>query len=697
MADVITRFKLETTQYDSKLRDASKGLVNISHQAEMAGKEFAKYTQNSVEAARALGNISTSATNAKDKVKELVDAYNQVARAYNALTEEQRKSDFGKAMSASLEQLQGRIREAKSEMNSTGGVLSQLKDKFTINIDAMKLFNVGLSAAKTALDVAKDAFFASEATVDEWGRTMDSSKSLYEGFLTAINTGDISGYLSRIDDIVNAARAAYNELDRLGTMKTIQAPAVSAQQTENDRLRMMIQTRRYIAPMDGRRASMQNGQLLSDAQIKNIERQLQGGMQKLTGLIGNEVKQTNRAINAVYQRQGAELGLSVKEFRKGTSSMAEFDKRMAGFDQYQRWREQHTTIDLQTGRETVSRGNPYAEYAKWGAFRVDGDRYNELVQLIQQRDQQMASAYGMQSQAYRTINRAEGITARIGGGGAGGGRGASTTSTLSLEETIRQAFEKAMAKASASADSLKAADTIGPSTAYSAYMQSMAQDMEQPLSPLQKLNEELKEMRENLEKSPDTQSYLQGLSLIAEKEKEIAQFTGKTINDGTKTAKSWTEAARAVGMVGNALSSLQDPSAQIASTVAMAIANIAMAYSETLAKDKTNKSNIWYFIATAAAAMVSMATTISSIHSATGYAKGGIVDGNSYSGDNIPIMANAGELILDKAAQNSIASQLEGNGMGNLNLRGVLSGENIVIAADRYLKRSGQGELAVWK
>lgn len=50
MADVITRFKLETTQYDSKLRDASKGLAEYARTASLAGKEFDKFTRNNVAA-----------------------------------------------------------------------------------------------------------------------------------------------------------------------------------------------------------------------------------------------------------------------------------------------------------------------------------------------------------------------------------------------------------------------------------------------------------------------------------------------------------------------------------------------------------------------------------------------------------------------------------------------------------------------
>ena len=118
--DVITRFKLETTQYDSKLRDAAKSLQNVSKQAEMAGKDFDKFTKSSVEAARAFGQVASGATNTKDKLKDLVGAYNDVAKAYNSLTEQQRQSDFAKAMAQSLETLQDRIKETKQELYSLG-------------------------------------------------------------------------------------------------------------------------------------------------------------------------------------------------------------------------------------------------------------------------------------------------------------------------------------------------------------------------------------------------------------------------------------------------------------------------------------------------------------------------------------------------------------------------------------------------
>lgn len=86
---------------------------------------------------------------------------------------------------------------------------------------------------------------------------------------------------------------------------------------------------------------------------------------------------------------------------------------------------------------------------------------------------------------------------------------------------------------------------------------------------------------------------------------------------------------------------------------------------------------------------------ISAIHSATGYAQGGIVEGKSYSGDNIPAMLNAGEIVLSKSMQSTLAANLTSQDRG-LNIVGELQGEKIVLVANRYFKRTGQGEIVTW-
>ena len=118
--DVITRFKLETTQYDSALRDAAKELTNFTKTATQAGKGFDDFTKASVEAARALGQTASGATNVKERLKDTVSAFNNVAKAYNQLTDAQKQSDFGKAMAESLEKLQQRIKDTKLEFQGLG-------------------------------------------------------------------------------------------------------------------------------------------------------------------------------------------------------------------------------------------------------------------------------------------------------------------------------------------------------------------------------------------------------------------------------------------------------------------------------------------------------------------------------------------------------------------------------------------------
>ena len=592
-----------------------------------------------------------------------------------------KKSEGGKALASSLEQLQKRIKDAKAEMNATPGILDKMASKLTINVDALKRFNVGLQAAKGALSVAKDAFFASEETVDEWGRTIDASKSLYEGFLTALNTGDISGYISRINDIVAAARAAYNELDRLGTMKSIQAPQMSAQQTENERMRMMIQTGRYIAPIDGRSNAvyngrvMQNGDLLSPAQIQSIERQLQGGMQKVITLVSNEVRQSTKAINAVYDRQAKELGLSLKEFRAGTSSMTEFDKRIAGYQRYRSFEREHTTYDSRSGishRDNVA--NPYEAFKSWGVFRVDGDRYNQLVQLIQQRDQQMAQAYGMQSQNYRAINRVEGITPRqlmggVGGTGGTGAGGGGTANIPSYDDFIKQELKAGLVDRAQ-------LDNVEPSEIWKTIVSGAT---------------EAKDSVDSLTQAFERLNAAQGVT--GKESKDTSDDTTKNLK---KMATTTEYAAETVRSIGDAFSAIEDPAAKVAGTVMQSIATVALGYAQaTLAAAQTGNPFAW--VAFAATGLAQMLTMISTIHSATGFAEGGIVQGNTYSGDQIPAMLNAGEVVLNRSQVSTLAAQFSGSGDKTLNLRGVLRGSNILLCLENTLQEQGKGELVTFR
>ena len=177
------------------------------------------------------------------------------------------------------------------------------------------------------------------------------------------------------------------------------------------------------------------------------------------------------------------------------------------------------------------------------------------------------------------------------------------------------------------------------------------------------------------------------------------ETTKNNIEGITKAAKT---TAQVVGTIGQAFNAIEDPAAKVAAVVAQAIANVALAYSQALAKDVGSKFNIFGFIAASASAMISMATTIASIHQATGYAEGGIVKGNSYSGDNMMFGGdglyglNAGELVLTRAQQGSLAQSLQNGGGQTVRVVGKIAGKDLFICAENWAKSAGKGEFVTW-
>lgn len=682
MAEVITRFKLETTQYDSKLRDAAKGLSDYTKHASLAGSEFAKFTQKNVEAARSFGNIATSATNSKDKVKELVTAFNDVARAYNSLTKEQQQSDFGKALAESMQQLQGRIREAKQEMNDTGGILGQLKDKFVINIDALKLFQMGLSAAKAALDVAKDAFFNNEQQLDEWGRTIESSESLYKGFLTALNTGDISGYLQRIDEITKAARDAYNALDELNTFNAFNQ--INVEKTRTGMTESIVDYREGNATKETVKAA-------GEAYKKELEERR---------------KLEKEAYLKKVAEVAAQRGVSAEDLTTALSGK---------YGSYKALKEMPLS-----GTRTVFYGG--GMFGGGGSYEqaVPGSVQEKLGDALRRlNDDELKNLQALGAQAERTGNEIAQVdrqlvrvlNGRQGGGGGGGRSGGGSGNTVPTYAADSIAAQQALVQ-----QLTKQWNEAGAEVRNS-YIQPLV-EAEAKLKQMKDEQALLKAQAEGKFNAPklwqgdiddmlgNTKGTTKLADTIIQPIDEIRDYLAKNpIKVPIETAEDKVNAlkvaakntADVVGTIGQAFNAIEDPAAKVAAIVAQAIANVALAYSDALAKDQAGKFNIWRFIAGAAAATISMATTIASIHQATGYSEGGIVKGNTYSNDQIPAMLNAGEVVLNASQQNMLAQNLKGSGNGGGYSPSYVSGEQIWIAMNAYAKRTGKGEVVTWR
>ena len=182
---------------------------------------------------------------------------------------------------------------------------------------------------------------------------------------------------------------------------------------------------------------------------------------------------------------------------------------------------------------------------------------------------------------------------------------------------------------------------------------------------------------------------------------EINFETGKQKENAKNMKKEWSAAASAIQSVGSAMSQIEDPAAKVVGTVAEAIASVALGYAQ--ATVQAADLGPWAWIAFAAAGAATMVSTIATIKSATkgGFAEGGIVPGNSYSGDLLRTSdygINSGELILSRSQQDNIASQLtEGDSVGSVASLPYVLGDKIVLGVNNWGRKTGRGELVFSK
>lgn len=688
MADSILKLKVESSEYDAKLKKAAEGIRHLADVAHKGGGELTGLEKAELDYIRALGDMETKSRSASGQVRELSNTYKELTVVYNNLNDVEKADEGGKALAASLTTLKQRAQDAKAQLDTatqslndngeagkdTSGIMEVLKDKFTVNIDAIKLFNIGLQAAEAALNVAKDAFFNNEEQLDEWGRVVESSHSLYTGFLNALNTGDISGYLSNISQIVQAARDAYDALDNLGTYNAFNQINVERTRTN------MTES---IADYRGGKGTKDAVKAAGEAYKKELQ---------------DRKRLENDAYLAAIKRVAAERGVSAKDLTDALSGT---------YGHYQDLKNvQPTGV-----RQTVVGAGMFARTATETFAQTRQEKLGEALRHLNDTELQSLQALGAQAQRTGTeiAQVDKQLTRVLNGrqpGGSGGSVGKSTTKVGGSTQTEMQQNQAEIAKLTQEYVRLGDSETEA-SRQRQAEIQKEIQLLEKR-NGLLKLREEQAHGRllgnttditnaKDLSKTggvlyDNSLEFTGSLKLMLD-EKAMAAVN-KQIEQQTGGMKGgWQDAADAIQAVGSAMSQIEDPAAKVIGTVAQAIATVALGYAQATAQAAS--AGPWAWIAFAATGLATMISTIAAIHSATGYANGGIVKGNSYSGDNIfggAAMVNAGELVLNRAQQGNLASALQGSGVQNMHLETSISMEQLRIGLTNNSMRRGKGE-----
>ena len=690
MADVIARLKLESNDYDSKIQRAKAGLLQLENECRNAGKSLNDISKENLEFVHSLGQMETVSKSARGKIGEMSQAFTELSIQYKRLTDEEKNGTYGKALSASLDQLKGRIGDAKKdladvskELNDTsksgencGGVVDALAGKFGLSTSALGAWGAALAAGTVAVNVAKDAFFNNEQQLDEWGRVVESSQSVYEGFLNALNTGDVSGYLNNINSIVRAASAAYDALDALNTFN-----AFNQVQVEKTRTAM---TESIVDYREGN-AKKEDVKAAGEAYKKELE---------------ERKKYEREAYLEAIGKVAAERGVSKSDLVKALSgSYGDFNKLkstpLTG-----------TATKYSPGIMPGSQGS----YTTYKVAANERERLGEALRQLNDTELQALQALGAQAertgneiaqvdrQLVRVLNGRNGATKTTGGGAGVGKSNTKTTpqwqfitpseSLLGMVNVGRTAddvnrdLSKWNKRYNSATDAYERADAMSHIERLNDEKDSMKELAEMVADPFKQIHDEFKEEfgKDGKKNSP---------------EEKVQRKNSESLKDIASTMQG------VLGGVGNITSGLS----QLGVELPKELQNVVSLLSGV--------STILSGIA-AIVALISVDTKVTAgasvVDTVIPFAHGGIVGkaangmlipGNSFSGDNLrmPIWdgggmigVNSGELILSKSQQNNLASALRQRSSGG-GAQPFVTGENIYLGLNNYLRANGYGEI----
>lgn len=681
MAENIVKLRVDSKEYESKLERARQGLQHLENELQKVGQNFTHTSKEQVQYVQQLGQMGTVSQTVRGKIGEMTKTFTELAVKYKQLSQEEKESPFGQALSSSLDQLRTRIQDSRQQLDevtrslsdtkqeggATSGIMEQLAGKFTISLDAVKLFNVGLQATQSVLSVAKDVFFNNEEQLDEWGRVVESGESVYKAFLNSINTGDIGGFLSKIDSIVSAARQAYDALDELATYNAFNQ--VNVEKTRTGMTESIADYREGNGTKEAVRAA-------GDAYKKELR---------------DRQKMEHDAYVAKIKQVAAERGVSFTDLQKALSGT---------YGDYRTLK----NVPMTGTRLRVS--GPFS----FGAGNVSTEKYaaNERERLGEAlrhlNDTELQSLQALGAQAERTGNEVAQVDKQLARVLRGNSSGGSTTTRTPLSVG-------------------GGGNTYDPLAGSIDYQAKKVQELQKAWRAAadddsrQKIKKEIEEAQFELEKLEGKTS---GIPTMNYGLGDLAGTKGSGVyQGGFELAKNdsknpWKLDDKAMKALGDEIARVNEKR-EVSLTkeignIAGGVSNI-MGGIESLGidlpqgmKDVVNGIQGVISILTGISSIITAIQTISTANLFKVFAGGGVVraaggfvSGNNYSGDMVPALLNSGEVVLNRAQQGNLVSQLSDSQRTRGPQLAQVSGEQIYIAMSNYLRRSGKGEMVTWR
>jgi hypothetical protein len=709
MADSILRLKVESQEYDQKIKRAAEGIQQYAQKCRDAGGTLQYLDDGVLEFVKSLGKMDTVATGTKQQLREMSNALTTLTKTYRGLTDEEKASPFGQELAKGIQQLTERAGQAKDammdveqsiknaasdtrmfdqmaqgmsvatagfqgltgagkllgiEMGNDVEVIAKLQAAMAVTnslttiqtaLQKQSALMQGLNAAKTALATAAqhaNAIAIGEATVAQTAFNVVASANPYGLLLASAGAlvGVVTAFASTTGEATSALESEKDVIDELA--KSVDKAAES---------------------------------------YKNLASQMKslgiGGQKEYNILIQAKANQFQDVRNA-WLNVGYEKRKEEERNGKDTEKWKALDEEQKRLhDEMLKVQKEYNEL-RRINKDRVKRLNQYARL-DFSDITTESEARSALSFLQEQKKYKDPT-----SRDYGNIKRAIEYVENI---------------------LLPQFQDKTEVKAKSQATHIQKETVILKKSIgdYENQIKELratekdvttTEEWEALQHKIGELTIKVKELKGELKTVPASISDATNKATDAQNKK-----IEDRLNDPSVVSKGMANIVKQIGKEQGKEEKkyLVDGFGKLAGGlggIQSGFQQIGIDLGDGFSAVVGGLQGITTIL-TAIQTIVGAIELISSADAIIPFARGGVahaavgfmVPGNNFSGDLVPAYLNSGEMVLNRFQQQALAGTLENGGMKNISISGHLDGETIALSVDRWGKRSGRGELAFWK
>ena len=224
--DSILRLRVESSEYDAKLKRATEGLQHMAKAAHDMGGQLTNAEKDEVAFIRGMGQMNTVSKTAAGGIREMESSLKAMTLTYKQMSDYEKQGDVGKALAASMSDLKGRLITAKQALFETEKEMAKLNQQVKDSLNPMGQFGgmidqlgnkVGITGNLSEILTSKTALLTSGigAGVAIVGKATEvwasyNAELAKQDQMTTVTTGLKGDDANRMTDQARALSDTYN-------------------------------------------------------------------------------------------------------------------------------------------------------------------------------------------------------------------------------------------------------------------------------------------------------------------------------------------------------------------------------------------------------------------------------------------------------------------------------------------------------